>query len=446
MLTGSCVVLAAFAVGYFVLTARGPAPGRPESPAQLRSHAAYATFSKATGLFAASVRSCQAPVRQLPCLKRADNQLADAFTRLARAIGSIPVPGSAKYATADLSEAAEQAAHSLQPLLTVRKLLHYRQAWATLSLPLDDIQVIHDYGYLQYRLGAESARAGQSEDTSAHAQVRPDVTGITLAGDNYDHGAVIYSALQRLTQRCMSGQGFPYHRVSWDAMLPQTDAPLYVDVTALRHDGYGLYQVVTAAQEKKPPTSPDPNASYLKSLTTGQQQRWNKALASGPELSVTIPDGRQAVFQPDGCYAKSYDQIYGSYEKWTAVEAYATDLEAKVKTEALWSGAWAAAQVRWARCLARGGFDYPTEANAVHAITSRYQASGAKLSRVHQLELRIARQDAACTGSVRLNHAGRAAIGAAAATLPADQLGALVTWQTMQARAYAAANKVLTAP
>src|SRR6185437_5793468 len=145
--------------------------------------------------------------------------------------------------------------------------------------------------------------------------------------------------------------------VSWDAMLPQTDAPLYVDVTALRHDGYGLYQVVTAAQEKKPPTSPDPNASYLKSLTTGQQQRWNKALASGPELSVTIPDGRQAVFQPDGCYAKSYDQIYGSYEKWTAVEAYATDLEAKVKTEALWSGAWAAAQVRWARCLARGGFD-----------------------------------------------------------------------------------------
>lgn len=446
MLIGSCVVLAAFAIGYFLLAAPRPAPGHRETPAQLGSHAAYATFSKATRSFAASVRSCQAPARQLPCLKRADNQLANAFTRLARTIGSIPVPGPAKYAAADLGEAAEQAAHSLQPLFTVRKLPQYRQAWATLSLPLDDIQVIHDYGYLQYRLGAESARAGRSEGTSADAQMRPDVTGITLAGDNYDHGAVIYSALQRLTQRCMSEQGFPYHRVSWEATPPQTDAPLYVDVAALRRDGYGLYQVVRGAQEKKPPTSPDPNASYLKSLTAAQQQRWNKALASGPELSVTIPDGRQDPFQPDGCYARSYDQIYGSYEKWTAVEAYATDLEVKVKTEALWSGAWASAQARWARCLARGGFDYPTEASAVHAITTRYQASGAKLSRVHQLELRIARQDAACTGSVRLNQAGRAAIGAVAAALPADQLSVLAIWQTMQARAYAVANKVLTAP
>jgi hypothetical protein len=272
------------------------------------------------------------------------------------------------------------------------------------------------------------------------------VSRITLEGDNYDHGAAIYRALQRLTQRCMSGRGFPYHRDIWEATPPQTDAPLYVDVTALRRDGYGLYQVVTAAQEKKPQTPPDPNAGYLKSLTTAQRQRWNQALASGPELSVTIPNGGQVTFQLGGCYAKSYDQIYGSYEKWTAVEAYATDLEAKVRTEALWSDVWISAQARWTRCLASGGFDYPAEAAAVYAVTTRYQASGARLSRVRQFELRIARQDAACTDSERQNQAGRAAIGAAAATLPRDQLGVLLTWQTMQARAAAAAAKVLAAP
>jgi hypothetical protein len=447
MLIGGCAALAAIAIGYILLTAPRPAPGQPETPAQTRSHTAYSAFSKATSSFAASVRSCQAPARQLPCLKAADNQLAEAFTRLARNIGSIPVTGSAKYAAADLGEAAEQAAHSLQPLRAVRTLPQYRQAWATLSLPLDDIQVIHDYGYLHYTLSSESASAGQSGSTVAGTQAHPDVTGIALAGDNYDHGAVVYRALQQLTQRCMSGQGFPYHRDSWEAAPAQTDAPLYVDVTALRRDGYGLYQVVTAAQEKKPQSSPpDPNASYLKSLTTAQRQRWNKALVSGPELAVTIPDGGQPTFQPGGCYAKSYGQLYGSYQKWTAVEAYATDLEAKVKTEALWSKVWLAAQARWARCLAQAGFAYPTEADAVHAVTTRYQTSGGKLSRVHQLELRIARQDAACTGSVRLNQAGRAAIGAAAATLPADQLSALATWQTMQARAYAAANQVLAAP
>jgi hypothetical protein len=364
--------------------------------------------------------------------------------RLARTIGSIPVPGPAKYAAADLGEAAKQAAHSLQPLSAVKTLPQYRQVWATSPLPLDDIQVIHDYGYLQYQLSGESARAGWSDSTAAGVLAHPDVTGITLAGDNYDHGAVIYRALQRLTQRCMSEQGFAYHQDAWEATPPQTDAPLYINVPALRRDGYGLYQVVTAEREKKPQTPPDPNAGYLKSLTSAQRQRWNTALASGPEMAVTIPDGGQATFQPGGCYAKSYDQIYGSYEKWTVVDAYATDLEAKVRTEALWSNVWILAQERWARCLASGGYDYATEAGAVHAVSTWYHAPAARPSRVHQLELRLARQDAACTDSVRLNQAGRAAIDAAA-TLPADQLSVLLTWQEMRAHAYSVACKVLAA-
>jgi hypothetical protein len=376
-LIGSCATLAAIAISYLLLITLRPAHDQPGILAQERSRAAYTTFSSATSSFAASVRSCQAPTHPLPCLKAADNQLTDAFTQLARAINSIPVPSSAKYAAADLSDAAKQAAQSLLQLHGVSTLPQYRRTWATLSLPLDDIQVIHDYGYLQYMLSGESAGAGWSEDTATGTPARPDVSRITLEGDNYDHGAAIYSALQRLTQRCMSEQGFPYHRDIWEATPPQTDAPLYVDVTALRRDGYG---------------------------------------------------------------------IYGSYEKWTAVEAYATDLEAKVRTEALWSNVWISAQARWTRCLASGGFDYPTEAAAVYAVTTRYQASGARLSRVHHFELRIARQDAACTDGERLNQAGRAAIGAVAATLPRDQLGVLLTWQTMRARASAAAAKVLATP
>lgn len=439
MIIGGCAALSVIAIGFFLPVTPRPAPRQPETSAQLRSQAAYATFSKATSSFAASVRLCQVPARQLRCLKEADDQLADAFTRLARTIGSILVPAPEKYAIADLGEAAEQAAHSLQPLRAVKTLPQYWQAWATVSLPLDDIQVIHDYGYLQYRLSGESARAGRSDSTSSLIPAHPDVTGITLAGDDYGHGAAIYRALQRLTQRCMSEQGFPYHRDIWEATPPQTDAPLYVNVPALRRDGYGLYQVVTTAREKKPQTPPDPNAGYLKSLTTAQGQRWNNALASGPELVVTIPDGGQVTFQPGGCYAKSYDQIYGSYEKWSVVDAYAIDLEAKVRTEALWSNVWVSVQARWARCMASSGFDYPTEAAVVHAVTTWYQASGARPGRVHQLELRIARQDAACTDSVRLNQVGRAAINAAAATLPADQISALRTWQDMRARTAALA-------
>jgi hypothetical protein len=372
---------------------------------------------------------------RLRCLKQGDSQLAAAFAQLARTVAATPVPGPARYASADLAEAARQAAASLQMVHAVRTLPQYQQVVASWPILQDDVQVEHDYGYLRHVLGSGAA--------GPPATSRPDVTGIVLAGDSYGHGAVVYAALQKLIQGCMIRQHLTYHRAAWEPAPAQSNAPLHTDIDALRRAGYGLYDAVAAGRQKKPLGPPDLNLAYLKSRTPPQRQRWNTALSSGPELSMTIPDGSQSAVQLGGCSAQSYNQIYGSYEKWRAVDSYVADIETKVTTEALWSPEWRSAQGGWARCMSSHGFRYATEAGVVHGLSARYQAAGARLRGVHRLELRTARQDAACTSQARLNQAGLAAIRQVAASLPADQLSALRTWQVMRARGYSAAIRVL---
>jgi len=95
--------------------------------------------------------------------------------------------------------------------------------------------------------------------------------------------------------------------------------------------------------------------------------------------------------------------------------------------------------------MASHGFRYPTEAGALYATNLRYQTSGVSLNSAHRFELRVARQDADCADRLEQNQAGRAAIQEAAASLPSDQVSALLTWQELQARAYTAATGLSSA-
>jgi len=442
---GTCAVVAAIVTVSCLLLVPGHTNGQPGTlalgaQARQRAHAAYVTFSKAAGSSAAETRACKAARNRLLCLKRADGQLAAAFTHLAKAIGSIPMPSSAKYASTDLARAANQADYSLQRLQAARTLPQYRELWSTWPFILDGIQVGNDYGYLQHL----SASAASVKGAGTSRLMSLSITRMVLDGDNIGHDKTIYYALQKLTQRCMAKKGLPYRIGAWLAAPPQSDAPLYIHLAALRRNGFGLYNVVSQ-QGTRAAAPADPNAAYLKSLTSAQTQRWNDALTSGPQLSVTIADGRQITYQPGGCAAEPYGKIYGSYGKWLAEQDYANDLENKVRTEATWSSRWTSAQARWAHCMASHGFRYPTEAGALYATNLRYQTPGVSLNSAHRFELRVARQDAACADRLGQNQAGRAAIQEAAASLPSDQVSALLTWQELQARAYTAATGLSSA-
>ena len=148
LIIGTCIVLAAIFATCFVLILAGSVQTSP-AVALTRSRAAYRTFSKATNSFAVEARGCKGNTNQLACFKNADSRLADAFTELRDTLSSISMPGWARYASADLAAAAGQTSYSLQQLQGATTMARYNEIWDVSSVLPNDVQVVHDYGYLQ---------------------------------------------------------------------------------------------------------------------------------------------------------------------------------------------------------------------------------------------------------------------------------------------------------
>lgn len=258
----------------------------------------------------------------------------------------------------------------------------------------------------------------------------------------------IGTAQQELEQRCMTKAGFQF-RISSQATQPSSAKsgdtnPLLVDTSQLAENGYGLYQIVTSAlPQGRRAGSADPNVKELKSLSPEQRARWNTALQGATQETVTLPDGSRLSFPGQGCYAQSLNQLYGSVARYYALQDYASNLVARIGIQAGWSTAWQHAQAQWRHCMAAHGYPYTNETAAQIEIYDRYQAPHANLGSVHSYELRVAGQDAACANQSGIAAAAHIAVRQAAATFTAEQVGAVLTWNQMQARALAFAEDVL---
>jgi hypothetical protein len=257
----------------------------------------------------------------------------------------------------------------------------------------------------------------------------------------------IGTAQQELEQRCMAKAGFKF-RISAQASQPSSTSgdtnPLLIDTSALRKGGYGLYQIVTSAlRQGNHAGSADPNVKNLKSLSPAQRARWNTALQGATQETVTLPDGSRLSFPDQGCYARSLDELYGSVARYYALQDYASNLVSRIGIQAGWSAAWQHAQAQWSHCMAAHGYPYTNETAAEMEIYDRYQAPQANLGSVHSYERRVASQDAACANQSGIGAAGHKAVRQAAATFTAEQVGAILTWNQMQARALALAKRVL---
>jgi len=277
----------------------------------------------------------------------------------------------------------------------------------------------------------------------------PDVSRIFSTTVSQAQALAINTAQQELEQRCMAKAGFQFllsaHTAATPALTKSGDTnPLLVNTSLLRKDGYGLYQAAVSASPPGQRAGPaDPNIKYLKSLSSVQRARWSTTLHGTAQETVTLPDGSRLSFPGRGCYAQSVDELYGSVTRYYVLQDYASNLMSRIGIQAGWSPAWQHAQAKWRRCMATHRYPYPNETAAELEIYNRYQAPGVNRASVHSYELRVAAQDAACANASGIAAAGRQAVRQAAASFTADQVDAVLTWNQMQARAVAIADRVL---
>jgi hypothetical protein len=264
------------------------------------------------------------------------------------------------------------------------------------------------------------------------------------AGVTQAQQQTIWATEQQLVQQCMVRQGLPYDRVPWASGPPPPVPadPLYVSVTVLRSQGYGIYQADRPVPNTRPAV--DPNTALTRSLPPARARQWTTALQGTQQAVITLPDGRQLTYSgAGGCSGRAQDTLYGSTVRYTGLELYSSDLFNLVKAEAQWSGPWTSAQTAWSRCMARHGYRYLNEAAAMEQISQRYAAPGARRDQVHRYELAVAAQDSACTTAEHLNQAGLTAISRTVAGLTSGQTAAALAWDQLQVRGLRVARRLL---
>lgn len=257
----------------------------------------------------------------------------------------------------------------------------------------------------------------------------------------------ISEADAELVRSCMArhGFGYPAPSVTLSEFIsgPGNVNPLYTDTYALRNQGYGIYQSV-AAGTSGAKTSPDPNATYIKSLSVSMANKDEADLFGTKTVTVTQPDGTtEQDSAAGGCYGGAETALYGSATKYLALSDYTANLLSDVATSATWAASWQSALKRWQKCMASHGFKYLSMNAAEANIGARYAVTGAHISLVHKYELKVAAQDADCVDQIGMNALAKREMATAAGSMTSLETSAVLAWNEMERHAASAAAKEL---
>ena len=269
--------------------------------------------------------------------------------------------------------------------------------------------------------------------------------------------AVIYGAVQRVTEQCMHARGFGY--VAIDAGEEGQWEPLAVgptDPMLLRRHGYAaLASDVRNGQRRDPRTSSgggdDPNARIVAGMRANQSQRWSTALFGADDAGrVTLmdPDGNDTSMRQGGCYQQGLTAVLGSVGAHLNLDAGAIAIRDRAQELLHADPDFLASYEHWRDCMAeQGRAAAPLNLAAADGqdLYAAPLAAAAYLSlpigKARAEEAAIAAADASCqeqTGLDEITREGRdRAVGRAAIERGYDLVGrrALVADAYARARA-----------
>ncbi|AUH43155.1 hypothetical protein [Streptomyces sp. CMB-StM0423] len=210
-------------------------------------------------------------------------------------------------------------------------------------------------------------------------------------------------AEQRLVQRCMARQDFPYWifpRVSADTERAFSDDFVQDDVAWAREHGYGGRLKKAFFAEKKR----DRNLAYRQSLSPGARERYTTALSGGPDTpvrSVKLPGGGTVGTMLGGCEFTARKELYGDVDAFFRADKIATNLSGLYSPRLMRDRRYTAGVSAWSSCMKKAtGRAYATPA-ATRADAAE-RTGGLSGKRAHAVEAGLAVAEATCSRQTSL--------------------------------------------
>ncbi|MFF0727914.1 hypothetical protein [Streptomyces sp. NPDC004134] len=210
-------------------------------------------------------------------------------------------------------------------------------------------------------------------------------------------------AEQRLVQRCMARQDFPYWifpRVSADTERAFSDDFVQDDVAWAREHGYGGRLKKAFFAEKKR----DRNLAYRESLSPDARERYITALSGGPDTpvrSVKLPAGGTVRTMLGGCELTARKELYGDVEAFFRADKIATNLSGLYSPQLMRDKRYTAGVSAWSSCMKKEtGRAYATP-DAARADAEE-RTGGLSDERAHAVEVGLAVAEATCAQETSL--------------------------------------------
>lgn len=208
-------------------------------------------------------------------------------------------------------------------------------------------------------------------DSSSAPRESPigDLLGIPVSDD--DAMEEYFGQLQKDAEvkiaECMRSEGFEYTPVDYSQFDNFSGAD-WESREFAETRGFGANPFPSGEAEEQLRDFTDPNQEYLQSLSDGEREAYQTALAGElPDFDPSSDD--EFFFEPAGCQGDAYEAVFSFgqvFEEFgDELEAMEDNFEADPRI--------VTARGEWSRCMSDAGFSYASADDAREAFFDRYQ-------------------------------------------------------------------------
>lgn len=217
--------------------------------------------------------------------------------------------------------------------------------------------------------------------------------GATI-GLPYEQFRQLLLAEEKLIQRCMTKAGFTYTPQMPPEQREKQPWKRRDDIAKARREGYGMFRVVRQAESDPHPTAPRRNPD-MDGLKPEDKKRYTRTLNGTRRVDFNAVGGGVGSIAVDGCVTEARQALYGDVKQWMSIESLVTNFRAVAETSSMKYPEYKNAEGQWSKCMAKSGFHYPTQDEALDAVYGFYQGIDRPDKPVKK-EIDLAVADATC--------------------------------------------------
>lgn len=270
-----------------------------------------------------------------------------------------------------------------------------------------------------------------------------------------EQSRILYEAEEAAVAKCMNERGFEYEPNSYESTADRKPWEVSLKSGDLETAGEVGYGIAASLEMDRMPIPESENDQKFAAMSPEAQQAWADAFAgpmiedptkipdSGTWVSLEHPSGAVLVWDSSSCLSAARQSVYGDEVEQMHNEFSENELRDQVADLIEKDTAYVQSMDDWRTCMSEAGYEYENPSAATNSLQEQYNAGKLDIAALQTREIEIAKADAKCHQSSRMDNAFAAAKQRAESSVRAEHGDRLAKLQKSLASSLDRAQKQL---